>query len=313
MMTSQGQDDPYSSIFLEENWAHQKFYGWRVLQEVAFLRILEKRVGPLTRSLILARATQDDCGRQLVTRQLVARQGQRGPLHETVLHDFSASSDDHEWLRQQGFHPAGDSERLLNTATFVIDLHASPETLMQAMSSDCRRKIRKAIAGGTAVRVLRTPDSALLNDFVRHLHALSRAKGFHAPGLHLLQAMYAGGCAVLFVVEDAGGTLGYLHVYLAGPTGLFMYGVMLQRHNDGAGQFLHWQIMLWLQKNGYRWYDLGGLANQSVEDGIYRFKAGFGGELIQLGTEWVKRGAAYHAASGLRHALARIGRRDSSP
>lgn len=307
MISSQGHGDPYSSIFLEENWAHQKFYGWRVLQDVALLRILEKRIGPLTRSLILTRTTRDDRGRQLV-----ARQAQRGLLHETVLHDFSTGSDDHEWLREQGFHPAGDSERLLNTATFVIDLHAPPEALMQAMSADCRRKIRRATAAGTAVRALRTPDSATLDDFVRHLNALARAKGFQAPGQHLLQAMYAMGCAVLFVVEGAQGTLGYLHVYLAGPTGMFMYGVMLEKHNDGAGQFLHWQIMLWLQQNGYRWYDLGGLANQSADDGIFRFKAGFGGELTQLGTEWVKRGAAYRAASGLRHALARSGRREQS-
>lgn len=302
-MTRKERNAPYSSIFLEQDWAHHNFYGWRVLEDGADCKVLEKRLGPFTRSLILARLSQGEAGRQVVSQQ-----GQRGLLHETVLHDFSHDSDSHEWLRERGFHPADDSERLLNTSTFVIDLTASTDNLLQAMSSDYRRKIRKAAARGISVRILRTPDKLSLRHFVDHLGALSRNRGFHAPDYQVLQAMYTRGRAVLFVVEDKSGTLGYLHVYLAGPTGMFMHGVMLEKNNGGAGQFLHWQIMLWLRDNGYRWYDLGGLASQNPEDGIFRFKAGFGGELTELGTEWVKGGAAYRAASWSRDTFARIGR-----
>lgn len=303
IVTLQERGSLYTSIFLDQNWAHQRFFGWRMRQDGEFFRVLEKQVGPFSRSLILMRQfpMEED-------RHLIGRQGERGLLHETVLHDFSNDSRDHAWLSAQGFHPAADSERLLNTSTFVIDLGAPPDTLLQAMTADYRRKIRKATAGGVSVRILPAPDRVLLNDFVERLRAFSRAVHFQIPGQEVLQAMYASGRAVLAVVEDGRGPLGYLHVYLAGPTGFFMYGVMLAKHNDGAGQFLHWQIMVWLRENGYRWYDLGGLPSQNPEDGIFRFKSGFGGMMTPLGTEWIKRGAAYAAAARLRHAFSNQGR-----
>lgn len=301
-MTDIDLGDSYSSIFLEENWAHQEFYGWQVLLNTDFCRVLKKRQGPLTRSLVLLRTNRGDDGRLVIQEQ-----AKRGLFSETVVHDFSDTTSDCEWYRSHGFHPADVSERMLNTATFIIDLENSDESLLQAMSADYRRKIRKATENGVSVRILPNPDFNLVIDFTKELRTFSKSKGFRATDLKVLQAMYDNGRAVLCILEGPNGILGYLHLYLAGPTGIFMYGILLEKHNNGSGQFLHWRIMLWLKENGYRWYDLGGIPSLNPEDGIFRFKAGFGGAVRQLGTEWVKRGVAYEAVLKIKHALAKIG------
>ena len=285
----------YTSIFLEDDWAHQCFYGWRVIEQAKSFRVLGKRVGPLTRSLVLAREAES-----AEIRAAICKQISRGLLHETVVHNFAVKPEANEWFLAQGFRIGNESERLLNTATFVLDLKAPLETLLGNMTSDYRRKIRKAENRSVVVNAFREPSGAMFLEFVDRLNALSREQNFSPIDPDVLLAMYAQKRAVMFVVEVEGITLGYLHVYLAGTTGMFMYGVSLEKHNDGAGQFLHWQIMNWLKDNGYCWYDLGGVASQEQLDGIYRFKAGFGGAFVELGSEWVRRGAGFQAALKLR-------------
>jgi hypothetical protein len=123
---------------------------------------------------------------------------------------------------------------------------------------------------------------------------------------HAIKAMYAGGDAMLFLVRNGGNPTSYVHIYRTGGTGLFMYGVTLSKENDGAGQFLHWSIIRRLKADGFKWYDLGGVASCDPADGIYLFKARFGGSYVDLGTEWHWSGRwARQAAraSALRNAM----------
>ena len=43
----------YRSIFLDEDWAHQKYFGWIIAEERAGLRLLRKKRSAFARSLVL--------------------------------------------------------------------------------------------------------------------------------------------------------------------------------------------------------------------------------------------------------------------
>ena len=98
--------------------------------------------------------------------------------------------------------------------------------------------------------------------------------------------MYARGDALLFVAKKHGEITNYLHIYTTGSKAIFMYGVNPCKENDGAGQYLHWRAILRLKEMGLEWYDLGGVATQDANDGIFNFKSKFGAPLVSLGCEW---------------------------
>ena len=74
-----------------------------------------------------------------------------------------------------------------------------------------------------------------------------------------------------------------------------------EREDDAAlaGVLLQWGVMRALKAAGLRWYDMGGLPSLDSANGIYRFKKGFGGELVELGAEYGRSGALANLARKL--------------
>lgn len=292
----------YRSIFLADDWAHQRYFGWRVVEDLPGLRVLAKRRAVVTRYLLLLTAT----GRAALDKWLAAHAGPVD-LTDIIIHDFDGVLSEPVGSGRK-FHRATSRERLLNIATFVIDLRQSEETLLSAMSSDYRRKIRKAEASGCTVTAYSMPPDEEMSSFVAAYTSFASERGLSIPEPATIAAMYNDGRALLLVARMSGTAINYLHLYKAGDTASFMYGVSLSKVNDGTGQYLHWQAMRHLKAEGLDWYDLGGVASTNAEDGIYTFKQRFGGHLIDLGAEWrstsaaVERGLAM--AGGLK-ALAR--------
>ncbi len=295
-MTQLPGPEAYRSLFLEPDWAHQRYHGWHVVREEEGGRVLEKRIGPLTRRLILAEGL--DAGRLAS----LAGPGE-GAWCQTVLHDFDASGRPSDWRPPAGYRPGEEADLLLNTLTLVIDLQLPPEQLQRNLRADFRRRIRQAEQAGLAFRVVAPEEGTLLQLFFRQLGQMGRSRGFGTPRLPVLQAMHTAGQAQLFVAERAGRPLSYLFVYLAGAGGLLMLSVAEDDAPNEAGPFLHWQVICWLKAHGRRWYDLGGVPSQDPRDGIFCFKSGFGGRLTDLGREWVREGRAYRAVAWL-HGLA---------
>jgi lipid II:glycine glycyltransferase (peptidoglycan interpeptide bridge formation enzyme) len=54
-----------------------------------------------------------------------------------------------------------------------------------------------------------------------------------------------------------------------------------------ANQFLLWHTVLWLRRNGIRWFDLGGIDEVRLP-GIADFKLGMGGTRVELVGEYMK-------------------------
>src|SRR5438105_1607974 len=73
----------YRSIFLSPGWVHQRYLGWNVAFEDAGVRLLQRRFGPFTKSLVLLTAPG---GRGLPT--ALSRAHAHTALSDAVIHDF---------------------------------------------------------------------------------------------------------------------------------------------------------------------------------------------------------------------------------
>jgi hypothetical protein len=284
----------YSSIFLDDGWAHQKYFGWKQIAEDAGFRILRKRQFPYTRYLLLL------CGggRERLSRFLVDTPGFW--FGDITIHDFDQALQEPLEIGGRKFHRADPSERLLNIATFAIDLTQDEDTILAAISSEYRRKIKKASSLSLVVEVHDKPTPDLLSSFLSKFNAFARTRALKPIDGGALERMYAQGDALLFVVRKQGAISNYLHIYRTGAKAIFMSGVNPSKDNDGAGQLLHWRAIQRLKQMGLEWYDLGGVATTSPSDGIYNFKVKFGGPLVDLGCEWRHAGAVMRALQGVQ-------------
>lgn len=291
----------YRSLFLGDGNPHQQYYGWVVAEDMPGLRVLRKRHGAITRHLALL----SSAGLQALPEAVGRAKGRLG-LSDVFIHDFENLLPAAPVLEGLRFHRATDSERLLNVATFVIDVSKDEDALFSAMSSDYRRKVRKAEASGVKVEVTDNPSPSLFANFADAYASFATQRGLAPFHPEIVQRMYSQGNALLLTAARGDEVTNYLHLYTSGDTALFMHGVNLAKENDGAGQFLHWQAIRELAKRGFTWYDLGGVATVDPANGIYNFKQKFGGELVLLGSEWRHIGAALRpllSAASIRRKL----------
>ena len=295
--------DSYRSIFLEDNWAHQKYYGWKVTRDLPGLRMLSKKRAVFTRNLILLSA-----GGRKELPGAVSRAAGRLGLADVVIHDFDGIFATAPCIDGRPFYRAADTERLLNIATFVIDLRQEENDLYAAMCSNYRRLVRRAEREGVQVEAYERPSDGMVVEFITAYKAFANERHISAPDVGVIRRMYAQGDALLFVARKGHSITNYLHVYVTDKIGFFMFGLNLMKESNGAGQYLQLQAMRQLKSRGLVWYDLGGVSSLDRSNGIYFFKKGFGGKLVLLGSEWRNVG---QALSPLMVALAtkRIARR----
>jgi lipid II:glycine glycyltransferase (peptidoglycan interpeptide bridge formation enzyme) len=200
-------------------------------------------------------------------------------------HDMVAS------LRARGF--VESSEEVAPTITVRVDVGRQPEALLAAMRANARTNIRKAERLGVRIR---EGSEADLPGFARLIEATSRRQGFRADPPSYYERMWrtfaAHGHARLLIAEHDGvvhsGNLllafGDSVVYKAG-------GWSGTRSTIRPNELLHWTGMQWARERGHRWYDFGGVelsvgralltgaSPAEIDDGVTKFKLGFGGEL----------------------------------
>lgn len=285
----------YTSIFLDAEAPHQRFYGWQVAKDTRGLRVLCKRYGPVSRYLFLLSSAG-----QAPLAHAIADVGWRRGMCDLVVHDFDAVLGDSPVVAGIAFRNMGAQERLLNVATYVVDLGMDENQLFSQVHASFRRKIRRAEDAGLQVDVHDRPSPELLRSYFVAQAQFARSRGFHMVQGQAIEAMFASSKALLFTIERDGGVVSYLVVYTAGDTGFFLYGVNLQNQNDGAGPFLHWRIMCELKNRGLRWYDLGGVVSDEEGGGILEFKRRLGGQYVSLGAEYRHTGWLPASAYAMR-------------
>ena len=176
-------------------------------------------------------------------------------------------------------------------ATLTIDLSQSEEDLMKNMKKSTRYGVRRA--GKEGVEVVEDNSRAALDRFWRMHGALVERKDFWSRPYSyyeaLWQALEKAGRAHLFFAEHEGDRPAAAMVFTFGHKGVYMLGVSTREKSKiTPANLLQWEIMKWAKENGITHYDMWGVPplDKLDEDhplyGVYKFKAGFGSELVDF-------------------------------
>lgn len=190
--------------------------------------------------------------------------------------------------------------------------------VLAGMQTKTRYNIRLAERRGVVVR---SGTAADMGAFYALLTETARRDGFLVRGPGYFDAMWntclATGLGWLLLAEAEGALLAGAIVFRFGACSWYLYGASANRQRDRMPAYaVQWAAIRRSLAAGCRWYDLRGVSGDLSADaplhGLYRFKKGFGADLVTYVGEWDRplRPAAYllarHGVPLLRHALAAV-------
>lgn len=171
--------------------------------------------------------------------------------------------------------------------TVVVDLRPEPDDLLTAMKSKWRYNIRLAERKGVTIRTGTVADLPL---FYRMYAETAGRDGFlirpEAYYLDVWRLFIEAGRAEILLAEVEGEPVAGLILFIFGATAWYMYGASTGQHRSAMpNHLLQWGAMRAAKRRGCTRYDMWGAPNNFDETdplwGVYRFKQGFGGQVVQ--------------------------------
>ncbi len=236
--------------------------------------------------------------------------------------DLEDSGPLRDTLRSMGCQPAPFGA-VQPRRTLVVDLTPDEDDILMAMKSKTRYNIRLAARKGVTVREGSPEDVATFSELLAA--TADRADfGVHPPAYY--EAAYRlfvpRGWARLLLAEVEGQAVASIMVFALPPRSWYFYGASIDAHREKMPTYrLQWEAMRWAKAQGCTSYDLWGIPDadrERLEDeftersdglwGVYRFKRGFGGDLVRTIGTWDRveaplRYQAYKAGLTLRRYL----------
>ncbi len=183
--------------------------------------------------------------------------------------------------------------------TLVVGLEETEEQILARMKSKTRYNIRLADKKGVTVREIAT-----LDPFYDLLLGTSDRADF---GIHTkeyyqktFELFHPSGACAIFLAEYEGIPLASIMVFHLGSRSWYFYGASSNQHRDLMPTYLiQWEAMRWAKERGSMTYDLWGVPDEDSDTleeefttrsdglwGVYRFKRGFGGQLLRASGPW---------------------------
>jgi lipid II:glycine glycyltransferase (peptidoglycan interpeptide bridge formation enzyme) len=199
-------------------------------------------------------------------------------------------------LQAAGFRPGTTAvafEGVQPRFVYVIDIRPDPADLLASFSSKHRYNIRLAQRKGIEVRQAQTEEELLA--FYQLLEETAARDRFRVRAYPYFESIWrevvASDGAQLFLTAHGGDLLGGALVFTLGRRGWYVYGASSRhKRNLMPNHALHWEIMLWLKERGFEQYDMRGISGDLTPDsplyGLYRFKKGFSGEIVEYAGEF---------------------------
>jgi peptidoglycan pentaglycine glycine transferase (the first glycine) len=193
-------------------------------------------------------------------------------------------------LRRRGWRES--REQIQFRSTMLLDLTRSPDELLAAMKSKWRYNVRLAARKGVTVYPGTSADLPLL---YRLYAATALRDGFVIrPEAYYQDAwgdFIEAGLAQPLIAKVAGEPVGMVIVFIFAGRAWYMYGASRAVHREKMpNHLLQWEAMRWAQERGCTVYDMWGAPDVLDESdplwGVYRFKRGFGGELVRHIGAW---------------------------
>ncbi|MFQ5855718.1 MAG: lipid II:glycine glycyltransferase FemX [Anaerolineae bacterium] len=299
---------PWGHLLQSSPWGRFKSeFGWQVLRIIgdtggqivcgvqALLR--QTPVGPavyVPRGPVLS---PDDEALPALLDALSTAARDRGAVFLKIEPDWPDDTTLAGDLESLGFQRS--DQTIQPRTTIVLDLRPDEDEILMGMKSKWRYNIR--LASRKDVQVRRATEKDLLafyhllettsdrDNFAIHERGYYEAawRHFHPQSLaELLLAYY----------EDE--LLAGLMAFRFGDTAYYLYGASSDRHRDRMpNHLLQWQAIRWAKQHDCAWYDFWGIPDEIGETtvghevagehstggmwGVYRFKRGFGGQVVR--------------------------------
>lgn len=193
-------------------------------------------------------------------------------------------------LNQKGWHFSDEQIQFKNTV--VVDLTEDEEALLMRMKSKTRYNIRLAKRRGVSVRAGSLKDIPLLyqmyartslrDDFLIRSEAYYRA---------VWETFFKTGLAEPLIAEVEGKPVGAAVIFRFGGRAWYIHGMSLDEHREKMFNYrLQWEAMVRAKAAGCTEYDMWGAPDAFNKDdplwGVYRFKDGFGGQVVRTLGAW---------------------------
>lgn len=202
------------------------------------------------------------------------------PLGAAVMRD----------LKSRGWRPSDEQIQFRNTVELALD--ATEDELLAAMKPKTRYNIRLAGRKGVTVR----PGTAADFPTIAAMYQETAARdGFTArPEAYYLDgwtAMYDAGMAHPLLAEVDGRPVAAVILVRFGDRVIYMYGASRNEARERMpNHLLQWEAIRWAREQGAKVYDFWGAPDEFVETdrmwGVWRFKAGFNGEVVRFIGAW---------------------------
>lgn len=199
-----------------------------------------------------------------------------------------------------GFRPS--PQTVQPRRSLVLDLNGAEDDVLARMKQKTRYNVRLAAKKDVAARVATSlADVDAFNALMQATGERDRF-GVHAPEYY--RAAYelfapAGQCA-LVLAEWQGEPLAGVMAFALGPRAWYFYGASSDRERQRMAPYLaQWGAIHWARARGAQWYDLWGVPDEDEAAleagfearsdglwGVYRFKRGWGGQLVRSIGAW---------------------------
>jgi lipid II:glycine glycyltransferase (peptidoglycan interpeptide bridge formation enzyme) len=309
------QQHPQGSILQTTTWGHLKAdFGWD-WDVVA----LGQKQAPNAGALILYRKLPFNVGTIAYVPRGPLVDWSNGQATTDLLQAIEQSARRHRawalWLEPNVLDGAEIRQRLkalgMTTGkrtvqpprTILVDLTADEDEILMRMKSKTRYNIRYAKRKGVIVRQ-GTVDDAEVYYNLMETTAERNEFGIHTQRYYreVLERFLPQDQAALFIAEVDNDPVAAIIVFALGETAWYFYGASSNRHRKKMPTYaLQWAAMRWAKTRGCTTYDLWGIPDfdeETLEDefiersdglwGVYRFKRGFGGEVVRYAGLWEK-------------------------
>jgi peptidoglycan pentaglycine glycine transferase (the first glycine) len=263
-----------------------------------------------------------DCGAQILFRSFplgfslaYVPRGPLGPWLPALLSDLDVICKKHRAFAMKVEPDENESvekmQRLLDQSftrsrhtiqprtTLLVGLTGDEDQILARMHQKTRYNIRLAMR-----KEVRTRPWEDLDAFGRMIHETADRDAFGAHTTVYYRRAYelfhpTGHCE-LFVAEVEETPLAAVMVFAYGPRAWYLYGASTNlERNRMPTYLLQWEAMKWAKRRGCVSYDLWGVPDENLETlerdftsrqddlwGVYRFKRGFGGNLVHSIGAW---------------------------
>ncbi len=173
--------------------------------------------------------------------------------------------------------------------TILLDIRADEVTLLAQMKEKWRYNVRLAGRKGVVVRVAETIED--VQAWYRLLETTGTRDTF---GIHTLayylqawRTFTPNNTARLLLAEYDGQLLAGIFVSLFARQAIYLYGASSNEQRQLMPNYLlQWEAIRWAKSCGADSYDFWGIPETDAEDeamaGVYRFKRGWGGRVVQF-------------------------------